>query len=261
MVDLLHLMIIHGIKTQGARQKFSSLYISQFVVFYSLDGQSWRKYKGNATSTQMLFFANVDATGVKENHFNPPIIARYIRINPTHYSIRTTLRMELIGCDLNSCSMPLGMENRRIPDQRISASSYSTNVFSSWSPSQARLNLQGRTNAWRPKSNSPSEWLQVDFEVTKKVTAIITQGAKAVFTHMFVKEFAVSSSQNGMHWSPVLQDGKEKIFKANQDHTSTVINTLERPLFARYVRIHPHQWHNHIALRIEFLGCDTQQEY
>ncbi|XP_074963057.1 coagulation factor VIII [Phalacrocorax aristotelis] len=260
-VDLLHLMIIHSIKTQGARQKFSSLYISQFVVFYSLDGQRWRKYKGNATSTQMLFFANVDATGVKENHFNPPIIARYIRINPTHYSIRTTLRMELIGCDLNSCSMPLGMENRGIPDQRISASSYSTNVFSSWSPSHARLNLQGRTNAWRPKSNSPSEWLQVDFEVTKKVTAVITQGAKSVFTHMFVEEFTVSSSQNGVHWSPVLQDGKEKIFKANRDHTNTVMNTLEPPIFARYVRIHPCQWHNHIALRVEFLGCDTQQEY
>ncbi|NXV82734.1 FA8 factor, partial [Atlantisia rogersi] len=260
-VDLLHVMILHGIKTQGARQKFSSLYISQFVVFYSLDGQMWRKYKGNASSTQMLFFANVDATGVKENSFNPPIIARYIRIKPTHYSIRTTLRMELIGCDLNSCSIPLGMENRGIPDQRISASSYSTSVFSSWAPSQARLNLNGRTNAWRPKSNSPKEWLQVDFEVTKKVTAIITQGAKAVFTHMFVKEFSVSSSQDGVHWSPVLQDGKEKIFKANQDHTSTVINTLEHPLFARYVRIHPHQWHNHIALRIEFLGCDTQQEY
>ncbi|XP_051486280.1 LOW QUALITY PROTEIN: coagulation factor VIII [Apus apus] len=260
-VDLLHLMIIHGIKTQGARQKFSSLYISQFVVFYSLDGRMWKKYKGNATSTQMLFFANVDASAVKENRFNPPIIARYIRIHPTHYSIRTTLRMELVGCDLNSCSMPLGMESRGIPDQRVSASSYSTTVFSSWSPSQARLNLQGRTNAWRPKSDSPSEWLQVDFEVTKKVTAIITQGAKAVFTHMFVTEFAVSSSQNGVDWSLVLQDVKEKIFKANQDHSSTVINTLEPPLFARYVRIHPRQWHNHIALRIEFLGCDTQQEY
>ncbi|XP_062440368.1 coagulation factor VIII [Rhea pennata] len=260
-VDLLHLMIIHGIKTQGARQKFSSLYISQFVVFYSLDGQRWRRYKGNSTSTQMLFFANVDATGVKENRFNPPIIARYIRINPTHYSIRTTLRMELIGCDLNSCSMPLGMENGRIPDQRISASSYSTNVLSSWSPSKARLNQQGRTNAWRPKTNSPSEWLQVDFEATKKLTAIITQGAKAVFTNMFVGEFAVSSSQNGVHWSPVLQDGKEKIFKANRDHTGTVMNTLEPPLFARYVRIHPRRWHNHIALRTEFLGCDTQQEY
>uniref|UniRef100_A0A669PRN5 ferroxidase n=1 Tax=Phasianus colchicus TaxID=9054 RepID=A0A669PRN5_PHACC len=261
-VDLLHLKIIHGIKTQGARQRLSSLYVSQFVVFYSLDGQRWKKYKGNATSTQMMFFANVDATTVKENRFNPPIIARYIRISPTHYSIRTTLRMELIGCDLNSCSMPLGMESKGIPDQRISASSYSSNIFSSWSPSQARLNLQGRTNAWRPEvSNNPNEWLQVDFEATKKVTAIITQGAKSVFTHMFVKEFAVSSSQDGVHWSPVLHDGKEKIFKANRDYTTTVLNSLEPPLFARYVRIHPRHWHNHIALRIEFLGCDTQQEY
>ncbi|NXJ11844.1 FA8 factor, partial [Odontophorus gujanensis] len=260
-VDLLHLKIIHGIKTQGARQRLSSLYVSQFVVFYSLDGQRWKKYKGNATSTQMMFFANVDANTVKENHFNPPIIARYIRINPTHYSIRTTLRMELVGCDLNSCSMPLGMESKGIPDERISASSYSTNVFSSWSPSKARLNLEGRTNAWRPKSNSPNEWLQVDFEATKKVTAIITQGAKAIFTHMYVKEFAVSSSQDGVHWSPVLHDGKEKIFRANQDYTTTVLNSLEPPLFARYVRIHPRHWHNHIALRTEFLGCDTQQEY
>ncbi|XP_027581330.2 coagulation factor VIII [Pipra filicauda] len=260
-VDLLRVMIIHAIKTQGARQKFSSFYVSQFVVYYSLDGQRWKAYKGNTTSTQMRFLANVDATGVKENRFNPPIVARYIRVNPTHSTVRATLRMELVGCDLNSCSMPLGMESRGIPDQRISASSYSSNAFSSWSPSLARLNLQGRVNAWMPKSNSPREWLQVDFEVTKKMTAIITQGAKAVFTHMFVKEFAVSISQNGKHWSPVLQDGKEKIFKANQDYTSTVTNTLEPPLFARYVRIHPRQWHNHIALRIEFLGCDTQQEY
>ncbi|NXO43978.1 FA8 factor, partial [Locustella ochotensis] len=260
-VDLLHPTIIHGIKTQGARQKFSSLYISQFVVFYSLDGRRWKTYKGNATSTQMLFFGNVDASGVKENHFKPPLVARYIRVHPTHYNIRATLRMELLGCDLNSCSMPLGMENRGIPDERISASSYSANVFSRWTPALARLNLQGRTNAWRPKSDSPREWLQVDLEVTKKVTAIITQGAKALFTQMFVKEFAVSISQDGVHWSPVLQSGKEKIFKANRDHQSTVTNTLESPLFARYVRIHPRQWHNHIALRIEFLGCDTQQEY
>lgn len=61
--------------------------------------------------------------------------------------------------------------------------------------------------------------------------------------------------------APLISLSPLQIFKANQDHTSTVINTLERPLFARYVRIHPHQWHNHIALRIEFLGCDTQQEY
>lgn len=48
----------------------------------------------------------MDATGVKENRFNPPIVARYIRIHPTHYNIRPTLRMELLGCDLNSASHP-----------------------------------------------------------------------------------------------------------------------------------------------------------
>ena len=49
-----------------------------------------------------VFFGNVDSSGVKHNIFNPPIIARYIRLHPTHYSIRSTLRMELMGCDLNS---------------------------------------------------------------------------------------------------------------------------------------------------------------
>ncbi|XP_074863955.1 coagulation factor VIII isoform X2 [Carettochelys insculpta] len=260
-VDLLHPMILHGIKTQGARQKLSSLYISQFVIWYGLDGVRWKRYKGNATSSQMVFFGNVDATGVKVNYFNPPVVARYIRLHPTHYSIRTTLRMELIGCDLNSCSMPLGMENKSISNQQISASSYSENMFSSWAPSQARLNLQERTNAWKPKVDSPSEWLQVDFEKIMRVTGIVTQGTKAIFSNMFVKEFAISSSQDGSHWTPVLLDGKEKIFKGNQDHFSTVVNSLDPPLFAQFLRIHPRRWKNHIALRTEFLGCDAQQTY
>lgn len=51
---------------------------------------------------QQVFFGNVDSSGIKHNTFNPPIIAQYIRLHPTHYSIRSTLRMELIGCDLNS---------------------------------------------------------------------------------------------------------------------------------------------------------------
>uniref|UniRef100_A0A8C8SY44 Coagulation factor VIII n=1 Tax=Pelusios castaneus TaxID=367368 RepID=A0A8C8SY44_9SAUR len=260
-VDLLRPMILHGIKTQGARQKLSSLYISQFVIFYGLDGERWKRYKGNATSSQMVFFGNVDATEVKDNRFDPPIITRYIRLHPTHYSIRTTLRMELIGCDLNSCSMPLGMENKGISNKQISASSYSENMFASWAPSQARLNLQQRTNAWKPKVNSPDEWLQVDFEKIMRVTGIVTQGAKAIFSNMFVKEFAVSSSQDGSHWTPVLQDGEEKIFKGNQDHFSIVVNSLDPPLFVRYLRIHPHRWQNDIALRTEFLGCDAQQTY
>ncbi|XP_052027784.1 coagulation factor VIII isoform X7 [Apodemus sylvaticus] len=258
-VDLLAPMIIHGIKTQGARQKFSSLYISQFIIMYSLDGKKWLSYRGNSTGTLMVFFGNVDSSGIKHNSFNPPIIARYIRLHPTHFSIRSTLRMELMGCDLNSCSIPLGMESKVISDTQITASSYFTNMFATWSPSQARLHLQGRTNAWRPQVNDPKEWLQVDLQKTMKVTGIITQGVKSLFTSMFVKEFFISSSQDGHHWTQILHNGK--VFQGNQDSSTPMVNSLDPPLLTRYLRIHPQIWEHQIALRLEILGCEAQQQY
>ncbi|XP_053129973.1 coagulation factor VIII isoform X2 [Hemicordylus capensis] len=258
-VDLLKPTILHGIETQGAKQKFSSLYISQFVIFHSLDGKKWKTYKGNVTSSQRIFFGNVDAAGVMDNYFNPPMVTRYVRLHPTHYSIRSTLRMELIGCDLNSCSMPLGMESKAISNHQISASSHINRVLATWAPSLARLNMQGRINAWRPKVDSSAEWLQVNFQRTMRVTGIVTQGAKAFFTPMYVREFSLSNSQDGKHWTPVLLDGKTKIFQGNEDHFSPMVNLLDTPLFAQYLRIHPLRWNNHIALRMEFLGCDTQQ--
>ncbi|KAJ1102434.1 hypothetical protein NDU88_007484 [Pleurodeles waltl] len=258
-VDLLRSMLIHGIKTQGARQRLSSLYISQFIIFHSQDGKRWRRYRGNSTNSQMVFFGNVDGTGVVDNTFNPPIVGRYIRLHPTHSSGRTTLRMELLGCDLNSCSMPLGMESKDIANKQIRASSYIDNVFSTWEPGLARLNLQGRINAWRPKVNSQKEWLQVHFSRRVKVTGIVTQGAKAMLTSMYVKEYTVSISQDGADWTPILQDGQSKVFSGNRDHYSVMVNVLDPPLFAQYLRIHPRSWENSIALRVEFLGCETQQ--
>ncbi|KAM8896703.1 coagulation factor VIII isoform 5-T5 [Lycaon pictus] len=258
-VDLLAPMIIHGIMTQGARQKFSSLYVSQFIIMYSLDGNKWHSYRGNSTGTLMVFFGNVDSSGIKHNIFNPPIIAQYIRLHPTHYSIRSTLRMELLGCDFNSCSMPLGMESKAISDAQITASSYLSSMLATWSPSQARLHLQGRTNAWRPQANNPKEWLQVDFRKTMKVTGITTQGVKSLLISMYVKEFLISSSQDGHNWTLFLQNGKVKVFQGNRDSSTPVRNALEPPLLARYVRLHPQSWAHHIALRLEVLGCDTQQ--
>uniref|UniRef100_A0A4X2LK51 Coagulation factor VIII n=1 Tax=Vombatus ursinus TaxID=29139 RepID=A0A4X2LK51_VOMUR len=260
-VDLLEPMIIHGIKTQGARQKFSSLYISQFTIRHSLDGQTWKDYRGNSTGTMMVFFGNVDASGIKENVFDPPIVAQYIRLQPSHFSVRSTLRMELLGCELDSCSLPLGMENRSISDAQVTASSHKTNVFANWAPSQARLNLEGRTNAWRPRENGQREWLQVDFWKLMKVTGVTTQGVKSILTSMYVKEFLLSSSLDGKNWTFFRQNNKVKIFKGNQDYSSPVVNPVRPPLFARHLRIHPWSWANHIALRVEVLGCDTQQLY
>lgn len=49
-----------------------------------------------------VFYGNLDSSRIKNNHFVPPFVARYIRIHPLDYKQRPALRMELLGCDLNS---------------------------------------------------------------------------------------------------------------------------------------------------------------
>ncbi|ROL41106.1 Coagulation factor VIII [Anabarilius grahami] len=158
------------------------------------------------------------------------------------------------------CSMPLGMERRSIPSSSISASSFLNKWLLSWSPDLARLHQEGRANAWRPKTNNPHEWLQVDFLSMKRVTGLVTQGARAVLKLMMVTEFTVSISNNGHSWTSVKEQGtdSEKIFEGNSEHDEEALNMFDPPLFARFIRIHPKGWVNDIALRLEFLGCDTQ---
>lgn len=50
-----------------------------------------------------------------------------------------------------------------------------------------------------------------------------------------------------------------QIFPANEDSDEEALTIFDLPLFGRYIRIHPLGWINDIALRLEVLGCDTQQ--
>ncbi|XP_067853043.1 coagulation factor V isoform X2 [Heptranchias perlo] len=259
-VDLKTPMLVHGIITQGARQHFKHLYVDHFYISYSLDRYAWKNYKGNTTSDIKIFAGNTDGIGQVRNYFNPPIIARYIRVYPKPSTGHLALRMELLGCDLQSCSMPLGMENKIISDHQLSASSFWVSM-SAWTPSLARLNKEGYTNAWVPKRNNPHEWFQINFLHRKKITGIITQGAKHLGRPMFVQEYIISYSDNRNSWTVIKdrQNLKEKIFKGNMDGKSQVQNTFDPPIFAQYLRIVPRTWKRNIALRIEVLGCETEQ--
>lgn len=50
-----------------------------------------------------------------------------------------------------------------------------------------------------------------------------------------------------------------QIFTGNNDSEEEALTAFDPPLFGRYLRIHPRGWINGIALRLEVLGCDTQQ--
>lgn len=51
-----------------------------------------------------------------------------------------------------------------------------------------------------------------------------------------------------------------QMFGANMDKTTERRHYLNHPFEARYVRIHPHTWHNGIGLRAALLGCPHQGE-
>uniref|UniRef100_A0A8C5GV05 Coagulation factor VIII-like n=1 Tax=Gouania willdenowi TaxID=441366 RepID=A0A8C5GV05_GOUWI len=263
-IDLQKPALLHGVLTQGVRAKLRDHYITFFTVSYSLNQETWTSYRGNSSRKIYIFHGNMDSSKVKANSFSPPFMARYVRIHPFRFMQRPALRLELLGCDLNSCSLPLGVQRRQIPDSNITASSYYSSLLRTWSPALARLHQQGRANAWRPKNNNPHEWLQVDLGKVRRITGVITQGAKSLMTKMMVTEFSVTLSDDGHVWSSVLETSshREKIFTGNtnpDEEDEEALSVFDPPLFGRYIRIHPRGWINDIALRLEVLGCDTQQ--
>lgn len=46
-----------------------------------------------------MFKGNVDADTIRYNTFEVPIIAQWVRINPTRWRDRISLRVELYGCE------------------------------------------------------------------------------------------------------------------------------------------------------------------
>ncbi|XP_005294581.2 coagulation factor V-like [Chrysemys picta bellii] len=257
-VDLQRQVLITGIQTQGAKQLMKSLYVKEFFMTYSKDKRKWITFIGNSTGGQKLFEGNSDAHGIKDNHIDPPIIARYIRVYPTDSYNRPTLRMELLGCEVKGCSLPLGMENGEIKNAQIRASSCKKSWYNSWEPSLARLNQQGRINAWQAKSNNNQQWLQIDLLKAKKITAITTQGCKSMSTEQFVKTFAILYSDEGTEWKPYMDDSTSvgKVFVGNENSSGQVKHFLNPPIFSRFIRIVPKTWNRNIALRVELFGCD-----
>ena len=64
----------------------------------SLD--EWRKYSFNVEWYLFLqyFTANRDRSSIVTHPFNPPLLARFIRIHPRGWSSRICMRVELYGC-------------------------------------------------------------------------------------------------------------------------------------------------------------------
>ncbi|KAJ6647209.1 Neurexin-4 [Pseudolycoriella hygida] len=72
--------------------------VTEYIIQFSDDGEMWRSYVNPDGEVQM-FKGNVDSDSIRYNSFEVPIIAQWVRINPTRWQDRISLRTELYGCE------------------------------------------------------------------------------------------------------------------------------------------------------------------
>ncbi|XP_033339316.1 neurexin-4 isoform X1 [Megalopta genalis] len=96
IIDLGQIMNITAVATQG--RAVQKEYVMEYGISYGTNGLDYVDYKEEDGNVKM-FKGNVDGDTIKLNKFEVPIIAQWIRINPTRWRDRISLRLELYGCN------------------------------------------------------------------------------------------------------------------------------------------------------------------
>ncbi|XP_078346610.1 uncharacterized protein LOC144631901 [Oculina patagonica] len=262
-VDLGDITKVTKIGTQGRGD--AGQWVTEYKVSYSFDGGYFEFYKHDPYGAERVFKGNSDQNSLVINPLDPPIIARYIRIQPVKYRSWMSLRMELYGCRSGFstpqppvCQEGLGLENYAIPDSSITASSTYSPGSTWYMPGNGRLHFKrtsGRYGAWIAGNKRENGWFQVDFGRFVKVTIISTQGREDAAR--WVKNYRVTYSYDGRFFRDYTEGGYVKEFKGNTDRYSVVSHKLENPVIARYIRINPISNYVWVALRADFYGCKS----
>ena len=99
--------------------------------------------------------------------------------------------------------MPLGLEDGRIANALMSASSYYNNNLGPWNG-----RLQSR-RSWSAKRNNRNQWLKVDLGAMARITGVATQGRQD--RRQWVKTYSVSYSKNGFQWNYYKERARTKV--------------------------------------------------
>ncbi|XP_011301961.1 neurexin-4 isoform X1 [Fopius arisanus] len=99
IIDLGQLMNVVAIATQGRNN--NGEYVTEYSINYGTNDLDYVDVKEEGGYPKM-FKGNTDAESIKLNKFEVPIIAQWIRINPTRWQDRISMRVELYGCEYNA---------------------------------------------------------------------------------------------------------------------------------------------------------------
>ena len=94
--------------------------------------------------------------------------------------------------NIGRCSLPLGLEDKRITNGHLSASTYYNHHLAPW---HGRLNHRW---SWSARTNNHNQWFQVSFVSVVKATGIATQGRQDA--SQWVMRYIVSYSPDSTNF-------------------------------------------------------------
>lgn len=94
-----------------------------------------------------------------------------------------------IHCSVARCSVPVGLEDKRMRDGAMTASTYYNRYLAPW---HGRINHRW---SWSARRSVRNQWLQVYFGVLARLTGILSQGRQDA--NQWVKTFILTFSRDG----------------------------------------------------------------
>ncbi|KAL0979844.1 hypothetical protein UPYG_G00190560 [Umbra pygmaea] len=155
------------------------------------------------------------------------------------------------------CRYPLGMEDGRIKDHDITASSQ---WYETTGPQFGRLNREEGDGAWCPAGllePAVKQYLQIDLGQLTFLTVVGTQGRYAQnLGNEFARMYRLNYSHDGLLWRSWKNRLGNQTVKANDNAYTSRINDLHPPIITRYLRVIPvSQVSPTVCMRVELYGC------
>ncbi len=97
---------------------------------------------------------------------------------------------------------------------------------------------------WSAASNDVNQWINLNYIVPVYITGIVVQG-RSVNGGQWVKSAHVDVSLDGSTWTNVLTN-----VAFNTNSTDAVTILFPSVVYAKYVRVNPRDWNNHITMRM-----------
>ncbi|XP_026176758.1 discoidin domain-containing receptor 2 [Mastacembelus armatus] len=159
------------------------------------------------------------------------------------------------------CRYALGMHDKRIKDEDITASSQ---WYDTTGPQYARLDREEGDGAWCPKGQlepSDTQYLQVDLGRMTFLTVVVTQGRYARNSgNEFARAYRLNYSRDGVQWKSWRDCLGNTVMEGNKNAYAPVTNDIHPPIITRYVRLIPvTRVSTTVCMRVELYGCSWDE--